>query len=109
MIPVEYYPEGLPGLDWHAVGDDEDGVVVATSYRGVALARATDRNTVLFLNPDEWADLRDAVKQGHCDHLLGDRTLCADPDPRNPMPPGARRAQPRAAGSSGAGVTKPDS
>ncbi|QKW19908.1 hypothetical protein HUT16_13320 [Kitasatospora sp. NA04385] len=90
MIPVEYYPKGHPGLDWHAVGDDLDGVVLASSPRGVAVARATDPRTVLYLNPDEWADLRDAIKQGHCDHLLGDRTLCADPTPRDLRLPGER-------------------
>ncbi|MFE1320308.1 hypothetical protein [Kitasatospora phosalacinea] len=87
---MEYYPEGHLGLDWHAVSEDLDGVVLASSPRGVAIARATDPRRVLFLDPDEWADLRDAVKQGHCDHLLGDRALCADPAPRNLPLPGDR-------------------
>ncbi|GAA2086469.1 hypothetical protein GCM10009759_07210 [Kitasatospora saccharophila] len=81
LTPVEYYPDGRLGLDWRAVSDDLDGVVLAQSYDGVAIARATDRRTVLVVNPDEWADLRDAIKRGRCDHLLGDRLLCAEPGP----------------------------
>ncbi|BAJ28876.1 MULTISPECIES: hypothetical protein [Kitasatospora] len=102
MTPVEYYPHGLPGLDWHAVGDDPDGVVLASSRHGVAIARATDPRKVLFVNPDEWADLRHAIKQGHCDHLLGDRLLCADPT-------GGGQSGPGGGQSGSAGVTKPDS
>ncbi|BAJ27072.1 MULTISPECIES: hypothetical protein [Kitasatospora] len=90
MNRVEYYPQGYPGLDWMAVGDDLDGVVLATSDAGVAIARATDPRTVLVVNPDEWADLRYAIKRGLFDHLLGDRLLCADPTPRPPVVPGER-------------------
>ncbi|MFJ4678693.1 MULTISPECIES: hypothetical protein [unclassified Kitasatospora] len=103
MHPVEYYPDGHPGLDWHAVSDDLDGVVLAESPRGVALARATDRRRVLFFSPDEWADLRHAIKQGRCDHLLGDRLLCADPTPLPPDPPdppGSRHPGPVSSGRS---------
>ncbi|MFJ5880950.1 hypothetical protein [Kitasatospora cineracea] len=131
MHPVEYYPHGLPGLDWHAVSDDLDGLLLAASRHGVAIARATDPRKVLFVDPDEWADLRHAIKRGDCDHLLGDRLLCADPTPRpdpRPVPchgpcPGSIQAPapaPTASYSgpkpdsdsdsdSDSGVTKPDS
>ncbi|WP_157852043.1 hypothetical protein [Kitasatospora sp. NRRL B-11411] len=129
MHPVEYYPHGLPGLDWHAVSDDLDGLVLAASRHGVAIARATDPRKVLVVDPDEWADLRHAIKRGDCDHLLGDRLLCADPTPRpdpRPVPchgpcPGSDPGMDSGSGRGSAaapsydcsepdsGVTKPDS
>ncbi|MGW4381189.1 hypothetical protein [Kitasatospora sp. NPDC004531] len=79
LLPVEYYPEGRPGLPWHAVGEDPDGLLLAETADGVALALATDQSQVLMIPPDEWADLCDAAKAGRFDELLGGRALCADP------------------------------
>ncbi|MFG2692439.1 hypothetical protein [Kitasatospora sp. NPDC048407] len=79
MEPVEYYPHGHPGLAWQAVGEDPDGLLVAETGDGVALALATDPRKIFVLPPDEWADLCDAAKAGHFDGLLGGRALCSDP------------------------------
>ncbi|KDN81731.1 hypothetical protein [Kitasatospora cheerisanensis] len=79
MTPVEYYPHGHAGLPWHAVGEDPDGLLVAETGDGVALALATDPRKVFVLPPDEWADLCEAAKAGRFDQLLGGGALCADP------------------------------
>ncbi|MFD8481209.1 hypothetical protein [Kitasatospora sp. NPDC059673] len=79
MSLIEFYPAGFLGLDWKAASEDVEGVLLAETGDGVAIARATDPRKVLVLDPDEWDDLLRAAKSGWFDGFLGGGVLCKSP------------------------------